>query len=128
MGTIVRGIKGKGCACNILKGMLFCRQGDRTGRISGNGEGGYKSEKKNIDKDSRFIPYKNLLGYYYYVEMYDYHNVRICSESADLRVQTKEKEENSNVVYEMVFHPNGNLNGSWVDNEDILLKYEEKNS
>lgn len=83
---------------------------------------------KNIDKDSRFIPYKNLLGYYYYVEMYDYHNVRICSESADLRVQTKEKEENSNVVYEMVFHPNGNLNGSWVDNEDILLKYEEKNS
>lgn len=24
---------------------------------------------------------------------------------------------------EMIFHPNGNLNGSWVDDEDILLAY-----
>lgn len=23
----------------------------------------------------------------------------------------------------MIFHPNGNLNGSWVDDEDILLAY-----
>jgi len=23
----------------------------------------------------------------------------------------------------MVFHPNGNLNGSWDDKEDILLHY-----
>jgi hypothetical protein len=23
----------------------------------------------------------------------------------------------------MVFHPNGNLNGSWDDKEDILLAY-----
>lgn len=81
---------------------------------------------KEVDKDSRFVPYQNLLGYYYYVEMYDYHNVRVCSESADLKVQTKEKGNNQDTVYEMVFHPNGNLNGSWVDNEDILLKYEKK--
>lgn len=81
---------------------------------------------KEIDKDKRFVPFKNLLGYYYYVEMYDYHNVRVCSESADLRVQSKEKNHNQDIVYEMVFHPNGNLNGSWVDNEDILLKYEKE--
>lgn len=80
---------------------------------------------KEVDKDARFVPYQNLLGYYYYVEMFDYHNVRVCSESADLRVQAKEKNANQDVVYEMVFHPNGNLNGSWVDNEDILLKYEK---
>ena len=81
---------------------------------------------KEIDKDKRFIPYKNLLGYYYYVEMYDYNKVRVCSESADLRVQSKEKNDNQDIVYEMVFHPNGNLCGSWVDNEDILMKYEKK--
>jgi len=78
---------------------------------------------KEVDKNPKFIPHKNLLGYYYYVEMYDYNSVRVCSESADLKVQSKEKGNNKDVVYEMVFHPNGNLNGSWVDNEDILLEY-----
>ena len=29
----------------------------------------------------------------------------------------------ANKVAEMIFHPNGNLNGSWVDNEDVLLQY-----
>ena len=38
-------------------------------------------------------------------------------------MQSSEKSNNQDVVYEMVFHPNGNLNGSWVDNEDILLEY-----
>lgn len=80
---------------------------------------------KVVDKDSRFIPYKNLLGYYYYVEIYKYNNVVVCSESADLRVQAEEKNNNQDIVYEMVFHPNGNLCGSWVDNEDILLEYQK---
>ncbi len=78
---------------------------------------------KEVDKDKRFEPEKNILGYYYYVEIYNYKGVAVCSESADLRVQKKEKDANSDIVYEMIFHPNGNLNGSWVDNEDILLKY-----
>lgn len=79
---------------------------------------------KEVDKDKRFIPVKNILGYYYYVEIYKYKGVDVCSESADLKVQKVEKDNNSNVVYEMVFHQNGNLNGSWVDDEDILLRYE----
>ena len=59
---------------------------------------------KEVDKDKRFVPYRNLLGYYYYVE----------------------KNSHKDLVYEMVFHPNGNLNGSWVDKEDILLKYDKE--
>lgn len=78
---------------------------------------------QEVDKDSRFVPVKNILGYYYYVEIYNYKGVDVCSESADLRVQKNEKDKNSDIVYEMVFHPNGNLNGSWVEDEDILLKY-----
>lgn len=78
---------------------------------------------QDVDKDSRFVPEKNILGYYYYVEIYQYKGVAVCSESADLRVQKEEKDAHGDVVYEMVFHPNGNLNGSWVDSEDILLKY-----
>lgn len=75
-----------------------------------------------IDSDKRFTPIRNLLGYYYYVEVYKYQNIDMCSEGANLVKLYDEKEKHEDVVYEMVFHPNGNLNGSWVDNEDVLLK------
>ena len=78
-----------------------------------------------VDQDKRFKPIKNLLGYYYYVEIYNYNNVVVCSESADLKVLYVEKVQHPDVVYELVFHPNGNLNGSWVDNEDILMEYKK---
>ena len=47
----------------------------------------------------------------------------MASEGANLVKIYDEKEKHKDIVYEMVFHPNGNVNGSWVDNEDILLKY-----
>lgn len=78
---------------------------------------------KKIDNDSRFSPVKQLLGYYYYVEVYKYQNVDMVSESANLVKLYEQKQIANDVVFEMIFHPNGNLNGSWVDNEDILLKY-----
>ena len=79
-----------------------------------------------VDADSRFETVLNILGYYYYVEIYKYNNITMCSESADITVLYKEKANHPNNVYELVFHPNGNLCGSWVDNEDILLKYESE--
>lgn len=48
-------------------------------------------------------------------------NMRI--ESANLVKLYEQKQIANDVVFEMIFHPNGNLNGSWVDNEDILLAY-----
>jgi molybdenum cofactor biosynthesis enzyme MoaA len=77
----------------------------------------------NIDNDKRFTPIRNLLGYYYYVEVYKFENIDMCSEGANLVKLYDEKEKHKDVVYEMVLHPNGNLNGSWVDNEDILNQY-----
>lgn len=78
---------------------------------------------QDFDKEEALVPYKNILGYYYYVEIYKYKNVICVSESADLNKLYAEKEKHKDIVYEMVFHPNGNLNGSWVDDEDILFKY-----
>lgn len=78
---------------------------------------------KRLDGDTRFTPIRNLMGYYYYVEVYKYQGVDMCSEGANLAKLYKEKTRNPEVVYEMVFHPNGNLNGSWVDKEDILCPY-----
>ena len=79
--------------------------------------------KKCIDKDNRFTPIKQLLGYYYYVEVYKYQNIDMVSESANLVKLYEQKQIANDVVFEMIFHPNGNLNGSWVDDEDILLAY-----
>lgn len=76
---------------------------------------------KHIDKDSSFKFIKQILGYYYYVEVYKYKMVDMVSESANLVKLYEQKKIASDVVFEMVFHPNGNVNGSWVDNEDILL-------
>lgn len=78
---------------------------------------------KCIDKDNRFTPVKQLLGYYYYVEIYKYQNIDMVSESANLVKLYEQKQIANDVVFEMIFHPNGNLNGSWVDDEDILLAY-----
>ena len=50
----------------------------------------------------------------------------MVSESANLVKLYEQKEVAKDVVFEMVFHPNGNLNSSWVDNEDILLEYNGK--
>lgn len=81
---------------------------------------------EEIDNDPDFTFINQILGYYYYVEVYKYHNIDMVSESADLKNIAKEKAKNNTklpVVYEMVFHPNGTLNGSWREWEDILLKY-----
>lgn len=79
---------------------------------------------KTIDDDERFTPVRQLLGYYYYVEVYKYQNVDMVSESANLVKLYQQKDKAKDTVFEMIFHPNGNLNGSWEDEEDILLKYE----
>lgn len=76
-----------------------------------------------VEKDRDFVPYLNILGYYYYVEIYKYHEMTVASESADLNQQYVEKDKNKDMVYEMIFHPNGNLCGSWVDSEEILDGY-----
>lgn len=78
-----------------------------------------------LDSDARFTPIRNLQGYYYYVEVYKYQGVDMVSEGADLVKLYTEKLKHPEVVYESVFHPNGNLCGSWVDSEDILDVYKE---
>jgi hypothetical protein len=84
---------------------------------------------EEIDNDPSFQFENQVLGYYYYVEVYKYNNIDMVSESANIANIEKEKKrslestENIPVVYEMVFHPNGFLNGSWREWEDYLLTY-----
>lgn len=75
--------------------------------------------------DDEFIPYLNILGYYYYVEIYKYRGLTVASESADLNQQYKEFAKHPDVIYEMIYHPNGNLCGSWVDKDKVLIKNDD---
>lgn len=77
-----------------------------------------------FEEYKEFVPYLNLLGYYYYVEIYKYKGAVVASESADLNIQTREQAKYKDTVFEMVFHNNGNLCGSWIDTEQILDRYE----
>lgn len=79
---------------------------------------------KEMSKYTEFERYLNILGYYYYVEIYKYKGLTIASESANLNQQYTEKDKHKDIVYEIVFHNNGNLCGSWIDIEEILDKYE----
>ncbi len=81
---------------------------------------------EDMENYPEFEPYLNILGYYYYVEIYKYRNSTIASESANLNRQYEEKLKHNNMVYEMVFHTNGNLCGSWIENEEILDEYKKK--
>lgn len=81
---------------------------------------------EDFEKYPEFVPFLNILGYYYYVEIYKYKNMAtVAGESADMKVQYKEFEAHPNTIYEMVFHPNGNLCGSWVDKDKILIPWEK---
>ena len=76
-----------------------------------------------FEKFPEFEPYMNILGYYYYVEIYKLFGATVASESANLNQQTLEVAAHPDMVYETVFHPNGNLCASWIDHDRILDKY-----
>ncbi len=72
---------------------------------------------------SIFKPVAQVLGYYYYCEVYKYNGIDMVTESANLAAIDSQKAKAPNTVFEMVFHPNGNLNSSWLEDEDVLLPY-----
>lgn len=80
-----------------------------------------------ISRDSRFTFIKQVLGYYYYVEVWRYRNIDVVFETADLKLIDSEKEKSLKqtggipVIYELVFHPNGNLCGSWREWKEIIM-------
>lgn len=83
-------------------------------------------EKMDIDKN--FELYHSVLGYYYYVEIRKYNNMNVACEMADLNLIDKQIEKYETLykkplTFEMVFHPNGNLCGGWIEDQKIMSKY-----
>ncbi len=71
---------------------------------------------------------RQVLGYYYYVEVYRYHSasgpVDVCIEGADLARIEEDKRSpgNQDVVHELIFHPNGALSSTWQPWDGVLME------
>lgn len=78
---------------------------------------------KSDSKKQSFMNFDTIHKIMKDMDVPKYQGIDMVSESANLVKLYEQKQIANDVVFEMIFHPNGNLNGSWVDNEDILLAY-----
>ncbi|MFN7143404.1 MAG: radical SAM protein [Myxococcota bacterium] len=73
-----------------------------------------------ISADARFSFRRQIVGYYYYVEVWRFEDVDVVFEEADL-ARLERVKRTSDVVHELVFHPDGALCGTWQPWDGVLL-------
>lgn len=73
-----------------------------------------------FDTHPEFRPFLNILGYYYYTELFKYQNSTVATEKADLQREYEVFKSDTKNIYEMIFHPNGNLCSTWNDDEGVI--------
>ncbi len=61
-----------------------------------------------------------IMGYYYYVEVWRYKGIDVVFEEADLAQLELSKREHPQVVHELVFHPNAILSSTWQAWDGVL--------
>ena len=70
------------------------------------------------DPEFRFV--RQVIGYYYYVEVWKYRDMDVVFEEADLARLEETKREMPGIVHELIFHPNGKLASTWQPWDGIL--------
>lgn len=73
------------------------------------------------EKPRAFTFIKQVLGYYYYVEVWRYRGIDVAFEAADLSRLEDEKRRHPRRVHEFVFHPGGELCSTWQPWDGVLL-------
>ncbi len=68
--------------------------------------------------DFRFV--RQIVGYYYYVEVWSWEGMDAVFEEADLARLEDTKRLTPDVVHELVFHPNGALASTWQPWDGVL--------
>lgn len=74
-----------------------------------------------ISGDGQFEFRRQIMGYYYYVEVWKYQDMDIVFEEADLAQLEFTKRAMPGIVHELVFHPNGALASTWQPWDGVLL-------
>jgi len=73
-----------------------------------------------ISRTDSFVPVRQIMGYYYYVEVWRYRGMDVVFEEADLAQLEAAKHRDPQTIHELVFHPNGALASTWQPWDGIL--------
>lgn len=73
-----------------------------------------------ISDREEFTFQKQIMGYYYYVEVWKYANMDVVFEEADLARLEIAKRAVPEIVQELVFHPNARLASTWQPWDGVL--------
>jgi cyclic pyranopterin phosphate synthase len=74
-----------------------------------------------ISHHAAFLFQRQVLGYYYYVEIWKYEDMDVVFEEADLAQLELTKKSMPGVVHELVFHPSGSLASTWQPWDGVLI-------
>jgi len=73
-----------------------------------------------LSDDPRFAFVRQVVGYYYYVEVWRLGDVHVVFEEADLAQLEDAKRADPRLVHELVYHPSGKLASTWQPWDGIL--------
>jgi hypothetical protein len=73
-----------------------------------------------ISEDARFTLMRQILGYYYYVEVWRYQEMDVVFEEADLGQLEVVKRRQPFLIHELIFHPNARLASTWQPWDGVL--------
>jgi molybdenum cofactor biosynthesis enzyme MoaA len=73
-----------------------------------------------VSRDGRFEFVRQVMGYYYYVEVWKYGPMDVVFEEADLAQLEVVKRRDATTIHELVFHPNGCLAATWQPWDRVL--------
>lgn len=73
-----------------------------------------------IGESPDFTFQKQIVGYYYYVEVWRWRGIDVVFEEADLAALERTKQTMPGVVHELIFHPNARLATTWQPWDGVL--------
>jgi cyclic pyranopterin phosphate synthase len=75
---------------------------------------------EQISADPAFAFTKQIVGYYYYVEVWRYAGIDVVFEEADLAQLERTKQLMPGIIHELIFHPNAKLASTWQPWDGVL--------
>lgn len=73
-----------------------------------------------ISESPDFTFQKQIVGYYYYVEVWRWCGIDVVFEEADLAQLERTKQTMPGIVHELIFHPNARLASTWQPWDGVL--------
>jgi len=73
-----------------------------------------------LSADPRFTFTRQIMGYYYYVEVFRFRDMDVVFEEADLAALETTKRTQPGVIHELIYHPNARLASTWQPWDGVL--------